>query len=80
VSYQKTSESFTFAEVVKMSQIEYYRKRYLELLKMLSYEKRPEEFYEHVLDQLEGVERELYRLGQHVWMQRAAKRYPRFDE
>ncbi|MDI6826833.1 MAG: hypothetical protein QMD36_06690 [Candidatus Aenigmarchaeota archaeon] len=35
---------------------------------------------EHVLDQLEGVERELYRLGQHEWMEKAAKRYINFEQ
>jgi hypothetical protein len=37
------------------------------------------DFYEHVLDQLEGVERELYRLGQHGWMEKASKRHIRFE-
>jgi hypothetical protein len=62
-----------------MSQVKYYRKRYLELLKLLSNEKKPDESYEHVLDQLEGVERELYRLGQHEWMEKAAKKYIRIN-
>jgi len=68
------SENFTFEEM-GMSQVKYYRKRYVELLKILNDEKKIEDSYEHILDQLEGVERELYRLGQHEWMEKAAKRY-----
>jgi hypothetical protein len=60
---------------MKMNQVKYYRKRYVELLKMLNEEKTSKEYYEHVLDQLEGVERELYRLGQHEWMQKTANKY-----
>jgi hypothetical protein len=42
---------------------------------MIGDEKEPKP---HVLDQLEGVERELYRLGQHDWMKKASKRYVKF--
>ena len=61
------------------NQVNYYRKRYRELLKMLSDEKKPDS-YEHVLDQLEGVERELYRLGQQKRMKRTAKKYKNFEQ
>jgi hypothetical protein len=62
-----------------MTQVKYYRKRYVELLKMLSDEEE-HDFYEHVLDQLEGVERELYRLSQHGWMEKAAKKHISFEQ
>jgi len=57
-----------------------HRKRYVQLLKMLSDERKPQQSYVHVLDQLEGVERELYRLGQHEWMEKTSKRYTKFEQ
>lgn len=65
--------------IEKEKQVEYYRKRYMELLKMLNDEKKPES-YEHVLDQLEGVERELYKLGQYEWMEKVARKYVSFEK
>jgi hypothetical protein len=62
------------------SSINYYRKRYVELLKMLSLEGKPPEYYAHVIEQIEGVERELYRLKQHEWMEKTAEKYLKFRE
>jgi hypothetical protein len=42
-------------------------------------EKKPES-NEHVSDQLEGVERQLYRLGQNEWIEKVAKRYISFEQ
>jgi len=69
-TYKEAMEKIT----EERAKVNYFRKRYLELLKMQDDEKISESD-EHVLDQLEGVERELYRLGQHGWMERAAKRH-----
>ena len=65
----------TYREAMKKiteerTKVECFRKRYLELLRTLGGESGV-----HILDQLEGVERELYRLGQAEWMEKASKRY-----
>jgi hypothetical protein len=68
-TYKEAMEKIT----EERAEVECFRKRYLELLRMLS-EKEPKSSV-HVLDQLEGIERELYRLGQREWIEKASKRY-----
>lgn len=68
-TYKEAMEKIT----EERAEVERFRKRYLELLRMLS-EKEPKSNV-HVLDQLEGIEIELYRLGQREWIEKASKRY-----